>query len=365
MRHLFFSLICLSLDSSDILCYQPSTDEWEKLYRMAVKQSLVGVCFAGVRRYMENAHQCGTDTNIPHKLYFQWLGAAVQIQQRNELMNQRCVELQAKLRSSGYNSSILKGQGVAALYGEMKDSRQPGDIDLYVDCGREQAIEYARFIGQKSVDWDYKHLHLEVFKDTAVEMHYRPEMLLNLVKNSRLQKWFQSDYVQRQIFHQNGQIVAPSVEFNLFYILLHIYRHFLYEGVGLRQLMDYFFVLRSASQQDEKSKSLDAIETFGMKRFAKGIMWIMQYVFGLEDQYLLYKPDEKEGNYILDQIMAGGNFGYYDERLKTNKRTGKFAAVTKILRHNLHLLSHYPADVVWTPIWFLFHWCWKRMQKRN
>lgn len=234
---------------------------------------------------------------------------------------------------------------------------------MYVDCGREKTIEYARSIGQESVDWDYKHLHLKVFKDTEVEMHYRPEVLLNLVKNRKLQRWFQSDEVQRQMFQQSGEILTPSVQFNLFYILLHIYRHFLYEGVGLRQLMDYYFVLKTTSLLDVKSKSLDAIEPFGMKRFARGVMWIMQHVFGLEDQYLLYEPDEKEGRYILHQIMVGGNFGHYDERLKTNKGQGKFSAITKILKHNLHLLSHYPADVIWTPMWIVYHWCWKRIVK--
>lgn len=315
----------------------------------------MGVCFAGVKRYMETAQQNVENTTIPQKLYYQWLGTAVQIQQRNDLMNKRSVELQSKLCLSGINNSILKGQGVAELYGDLKGLRQSGDIDVYVDCGREKAIEYARSIGQDYVDWDYKHLHLKVFKDTEVEMHYLPEVLLNLRKNRKLQKWFQSDEAQRQIFQQKGQLVTPSVEFNLFYILLHIYRHFLYEGVGLRQLMDYYFVLRSTSSQDEKTKSLKAIETLGMKRFAKGVMWIMQHVFGLKEQYLLYEPDEKEGNYILDQIMTGGNFGHYDERLKTNKGKGKFGAVTKILKHNMHIMSHYPSDVIWAPVWIVYH----------
>lgn len=128
---------------------------------------------------MEIAHQSGEKPSLPQKLYYQWLGTAVQIQHRNELMNRRCVELQPKFSSFGFNSSILKGQGIAALYGELKDLMQPGDIDVYVDCGREKTIEYARSIGQESVDWDYKHLHLRVFKDTEVEMHYRPEVLLN------------------------------------------------------------------------------------------------------------------------------------------------------------------------------------------
>ncbi len=364
MYPLFFSLIRLSIGTSNTLSSQPYSDDWEKLYCMAVKQSLVGVCFAGVRRYIEDAQQRGEVVSIPKKVYYQWLGAAVQIQQRNELMNRRCVELQSKLSSSGFKNSILKGQGVAALYGELKDLRQPGDIDVYVDCEREKTIEYARSIGQENVEWDYKHLHLKVFKDTEVEMHYRPEVLMNLVKNRRLQRWFLSDEVQEQMFQQNGQIITPSIEFNLFYVLLHIYRHFLYEGVGLRQLMDYFYVLKSASLQDYKSKNLAAIEAFGMKRFAKGVMWIMQHVFGVDEQYLGYESDENEGRYILNQIMTGGNFGHYDARLKTNRSKGKLGAVTKVLNHTLHLLSHYPADVVWTPIWFLYHWCWKRIQKQ-
>lgn len=357
------SLIRLSIGTSNSISSQPSSDDWAKLYRIAVKQSLVGVCFAGVRKYMKIAQQSGEKPSLSQKLYYQWLGTAAQIQQRNELMNRRCVELQSKLSSFGFNSSILKGQGIAAHYGDLKNFRQPGDIDVYVDCGREKAIEYARSIGQESVDWDYKHLHLKLFKDTEVEMHYRPEVLLNLVKNMKLQRWFQSDEVQGKIYQQNGQIITPSVDFNLFYILLHIYRHFLYEGVGLRQLMDYFFVLKSVSQQTDKTLSLEAIEAFGMKRFARGIMWIMQHVFGLEDQYLLYEPDEKEGSYILHQIMIGGNFGHYDERLKTDKGQGKFSAITKILKHNLHLLSHYPADVIWAPMWIGYHWCWKRIVK--
>ncbi len=362
MHDLYISLIRLSIGTSNNLSHQPSVEEWRMLYRMTIKQALIGVCFAGVRRYMEIAKQCGNMLNIPQDLYYQWLGTTVRIQQQNELMNKRCVDLQSKLSLAGFKSTILKGQGVSTLYGELKDLRQSGDIDVYVDCGREKAIEYARSY-KENVEWDYKHLHLKVFKDTEVEMHYRPEVLMNLIKNRRLQRWFRSDEVQKQIFQQNGQIITPTVEFNLFYVLLHIYRHFLYEGVGMRQLMDYYFVLRSSSQQDSKSMSLEAIETFGMKRFAAGVMWIMLHVFGLEEQYLLYEPDEKEGNYILDQILTGGNFGHYDERLKTNKNRGRFGTVTKILKHNLYLMSHYPADVIWTPLWIVGHWSWKRLVK--
>ena len=139
---------------------------------------------------MESAQQREEISNIPKKLYHQWLGTAVQNQQRNEQMTHRCMELQSKLCSSGFKSTILKRQGLAALYGELKNFRHPGDIDIYVDYGREKVIEYAHSIGQEKAEWDYKHLHLKVFKDIVVEMHCRPEVLLNLIKIRKIQKWF-------------------------------------------------------------------------------------------------------------------------------------------------------------------------------
>ena len=222
------------------------------------------------------------------------------------------------------------------------------------------------------MDWDYKHLHLKVFDGpsagsgtrTEVEMHYVPEVLLNLRKNRKLQKWFKEPDVSSSMFQVSGGMVCPSVEFNLFYILLHTYRHFLYEGVGMRQLMDYFFVLRNEEVDESmRQRAIKTIASFGMTRFASGVMWIMKEVFGMSEQLLLFKPDEKEGSYILNEVMTGGNFGHHDERL-INGRKGKWSAITKILRHNFHLLTHYPEDTIWAPVWIVYHWCWKRLHRK-
>ena len=369
MHTLFYSLIRLSIGTETSFSRNPSAEEWGELYKTTRKQCLLGVCFSGVRRHMEATKAEEKDARIPSKLYMQWLASAVQIQRQNELMNRRCEELQAALSSYGLRNAILKCQAVAALYhmegmqGDtlLSELRQSGDVDVYVDCGRERAIEFASSIGQQTIDWDYKHLHLHLFPDAEVEMHYRLEVLLNLTKNRRLQRWFAREETQRQIFCQQGALVAPSVEFNLFYILLHIYRHFLYEGVGLRQLMDYFFVLKAVNSETDTRWSKDAIKSFGIKRFARGVMWIMQHVFGLEKEFLLYESDEKEGRYILNQVMKGGNFGHHDVRLKANNmHSNKLNAVKKILKHNLHLLAHYPMEVFWAPVWIVYHWCWKR-----
>ena len=205
IQQLFFELIRVAIGTQDRLSRPPSGEEWKLLYDMAKKQSLVGVCFAGVQKTLstspastgsaqclkgESLKTAESSWNLPEMLYLTWMGMAAKIQQRNEVVNRQCVELQAKLAADGIRSTILKGQGVAALYGEhLKNLRQSGDIDIYVDCEREKAIEYAHGL-QGDVNWDYKHLHLNVFPETEVEVHYVPEVVSNLWTNSKLRNWY-------------------------------------------------------------------------------------------------------------------------------------------------------------------------------
>lgn len=365
MGPMLFELIRVSIGIQNGLSRVPTEREWAKLYRMAEKQSLLGICFAGLQNLGADADEGFARIGMSEIQYLNWMGMAFTIQEKNELVNRQCSELQAKLSAVGIRSTILKGQGIAQLYGhQLSVMRQSGDIDIYVDCSREKAIQYAQDM-QGEVDWDYKHLHLKAFEETEVEMHYVPEVFLNLRKNRLLQRWF-ADH-REAIFETNGDLVTPSMEFNMFYIMLHTYRHFLYEGVGMRQLMDYYFVLKSLSNshtcQDEmKSNTFALFEKFGMLRFVKGVMWIMKEVFGLPNEDMICAPDEIEGRFILDEVMAGGNFGKHDKRLKTESK-GKKGTVKKIMKHNLHLLTHYPGDVVWAPVWIVFHWCWKRLHR--
>lgn len=386
--YFFFELIQISLGFRSCFTLSPSAQIWQQLFAYSRKQTLHGICFYGLQKLPKEQL-----VNLSSALKMQWLALALNIQKQNELMNCCCRDLQKMFLSAGFKNSILKGQSMAILYSSdgieyntvdsnLTDKmnilgfyRQPGDIDIYIDAKREEVIHYVRSMGVNFPNWDYKHLHLKLYKDIEVEVHYVLEVFLNIRKNRRLQKWFANH--QKWIFSTTGDVnsigklITPSLEFNVFYILLHIYRHFLYEGIGLRQLMDYYFVLKSYSScavdNHFKVEILRTIEKFGMKRFANGLMWVLVEVFeggNISSQLSslgLFEPDETEGAYILGQIMLGGNFGYYDERLKINK-SGKIRAIYKIVKHNFHIFSHYPSDVIWVPVWFLWHWLWKRMK---
>lgn len=140
-----------------------------------------------------------------------------------------------------------------------------------MEGGRDCALSVANRLGAKNVDWDYKHVRFIWSGITEIEIHYRVEVLLNLWKNWKLQRWFKKHH--DLMFEEKEGLISPTIIFNLFYILLHIYRQFLYEGIGLRQMMDYYFLL-STNEITVKDKALvkDAIKSFGMLKFAQGVM---------------------------------------------------------------------------------------------
>lgn len=369
---MFFELLQVALGNREGLSRVPTDEEWKEMYEESGRQALTGILLHGIDRLPAEQR--------PSQVFLlQWIGEGQMIEQQNLMMDKRCCQLLGKLNDYGLCGTILKGQGIARLYndnlnvddapdkkGSLGKFRQPGDIDVYVDCGLRKALEFAEYLGQKNVEWDYKHLHLKIWDDTEVEMHYRVEVLLNLWKNRRLQRWFKGNTAL--LFRNDSGLTTPTTEFNVFYILLHIYRHFLYEGVGLRQIVDYYMVLRTVqgSSTSKATKSIirfivqeyvDAVREFGMEKFARGLMWVMHEALDMPHEWMLWEPDEKEGRYILKQVMTGGNFGHHDKRLKHGE--GKLGAVKAILTHNLHLLTHYPSDVIWSPVWIVWHKLWK------
>ena len=159
-----------------------------------------------------------------------------------------------------------------------------------------------------------------------------------------------------------GPVPVPSLDFNRYYILLHCYNHIFSEGLGLRQIMDLYFVF--AQNCFDKAKDADFrkffLDSVGLRRFASSMMWILGYVFGLEEEKMLCEPNEKEGRFILSEVMQNGNMGHYDTRIKRVSKNARVQSVAATIQHTWHLATHYPSEFFWTPVWIAWHFCWKR-----
>ena len=365
--NLFFELIQVTIGRRNSLSRVPSSEAWNLLFNISVKQAVAGVCFCGLQRLPANQL-----SELPKRLMMQWFALAEGIKKRNVLMNNLCVELLQMMNNEGLRCAILKGQGVAALYNSIDGEwpqlglyRQSGDIDVWVDGGMDNALKWCRK-KYGDVDFDYINAHVPVFKDVEVELHWRVQSMTNLFRNRKLQQWLEREETKEMILGGKASlpcgddITVPTTEFNAFYLMLHCFNHEFSSGLGLRQLMDYYCLLVSLHKtHGEQGVLYRLFSEFGMERFVGAVMWIMQEVFGLEREYLLSDPVEKEGRYILAEVMEGGNFGHHDNRIRKVGR-GKWMSVFATLQHTLHMLRRYPSEVLWVPVWMVYHFVWKR-----
>lgn len=145
----------------------------------------------------------------------------------------------------------------------------------------------------------------------------------------------------------------------LVFSIVHIYRHIFSEGIGLRQLMDYYFILQGSSANQRKD-AFAVLKSLKMSSFVGGVMWILKECFGMKKEYLLCAVNERHGEYLLSDIMTAGNFGQYDDRMQRIDKNKKFKRGFVQLKRNLRFVSYYPSEVLWSPFWKLWHWGWRK-----
>lgn len=353
IERLFFDLIRVAIGNQVCLSHTPTADEWGELYFMAKKQSLVGVCFAGVQE-LQKQTQCP-----PKSLYIKWMNMAAKIHLKNEHVNRQCVELREKFSADGFKGCILKGQSIAKLYAShLSGLRQSGDIDIWVDGNRNNTIKYVQKMAPTSkVRW--LHAHLNVFVDTKVEVHFFPTYMKCPFTDKILQSYFNNE---RAECFEKGEV---SQKMNEVFILAHIYRHFTNEGVGLRQLMDYYFVLKHRqmlidSEIISPHEFEKLMKLLGMLRFAKGIMWIMVHQFGLNPDKLPCALDKNDGEFLLEEFLKAGNFGHYDLRNKHEVNESALHRFWRLNTNSFRVFRFAPMEVLWAPIWRIKHWCWRK-----
>ena len=158
-----------------------------------------------------------------------------------------------------------------------------------------------------------------------------------------------------------GEIPVPTDEFKIVFQLAHMMHHFFDEGIGLRQMIDYYYLLHSA-KDDVRGKMSDVRETLkylNLYKFAGAVMYIMKEVLGLDEKYLIVPVDEKRGRTLLKEILKGGNFGQHSGL--TQHSTGmKYFLKTK---RNFKLAYEYPTEAFCEPFFRTWHFFWRMCYK--
>jgi hypothetical protein len=323
---------------------------------MAKGHSLLGILYASFEKLPKNQRP-------PKTMLLQWYMIAQQIVQKNEILNYKVLEISNMFSKDNFQNVVLKGQGIAKYYevSNLDKYRTPGDIDIWFNASREDIILYARkhLPDGKIV---YHHVDFPSIDGVDIEIHFTPSWMNSYFTNKKLQHFF--DIQKSLIFNDYSSynsstiIPTPTLEFNQVYILVHIYRHLFLEGIGLRQLMDYYFVLKQGINEKQRENAVRILSSFNMLKFTSAVMWVLHQVFGMEEDYYLVPPNTKEGKFLLDEILKSGNFGKVDKRLVYKNRNNFLYGLYKI-KHNFRFMFNYPSEVLWSPFFKTWHFIWR------
>ena len=238
-QKIFFDFLRFCIGSAKEIPGSLKEVDWKELYAIAKKQALLSVLFHGIQRLPK-------ELAPEQKLLMQWMVMAEIIRKQNIRLFQDSVKVCKNFENKGFANCILKGQGNALLYPDPY-MRTPGDIDIYL------VMQYINNVCPNQV-MRYHHVDFPVMK-TAIEVHFTPSYMFFPIHNSRMQKWFK-EVMDLQCSNivtlpdGYGEITVPTMSFNVIYILSHLYRHVFTEGIGLRQLIDYYFVLVKSEESD-------------------------------------------------------------------------------------------------------------------
>ena len=285
---------------------------WQRLYEFASQQTVVGLCFDGLERLGKEYPEELKRNPIDRNLLMTWMGAAQQIRRQNMKVNVVAGKLYSMLREDGLRCCILKGQGNALMYPNPY-SRNPGDIDVWVNASRKRITEYAKC--HFKLEDDIRYHHLETSLDgVPVELHFFPGIMNNPVYNARLQKWFKRNADLQcsnvlELPDGAGEMAIPTTAFNVIYQLTHLYHHFFDEGIGMRQIFDYYYVVNNDELLMIRDTLLWELKHLGLWKFARAAMYVLHEALGLSEEKMIAPMDEKRGKLLLAEIMNGGNFG--------------------------------------------------------
>lgn len=362
----FLLLLRASVDNTVPTIGNLSPRDWELLFDISKQQAVAGLVYNAVEKLPKPQQP-------PFKLAVELCSLKEKIVLRNKLLDQCCAEVYSFFKDNGFDSAILKGQGLARLYiaddgTPLGHLRHSGDIDIWPSGGRKRIYNFIRHHEPLS-GLNYHHVHFETLSDVPVEVHVTPSDFNNPLRNARLQRLFsrlQDEQCHNPLPIAGTKISVPTREFNLFYILLHIFHHYLNEGVGLRQLIDYYFVLKDTKGDPTQIRLLrERLKEFHMFRFARGIMWILHEIFGLDEQYLIAEPDENRGRRLLREILTGGNFGQFDPRINRKMKQTPWGRMLSTIGTLSRRFSEQPAEILWNIPFRFSVWFWRSFLVRK
>lgn len=228
--------------------------DWAVFYEFCLRQGIAGLVFSGIER---------SGLTVPQEVLFEWIATAERIKATNQMLDLRSDKMSRFWARQGYRSCILKGQVNAMMYPK-PELRCPGDIDIWVDELKYRKVKVEEIIQIAQMNapnghYSLHHVTMPVYDDTSVEVHYRPVFLDNWWKDRKLQQYInkvKDAQFDNEVKLSDGvsKVNGLTDEFNAEFLLLHMWHHLLSTRNNLKQLIDYYYLLKRGFSNEQKEE---------------------------------------------------------------------------------------------------------------
>lgn len=345
----FFALVEAGLWEKDVRLSTYNKIDYQEVNRLAEEQAAIGLVAAG----MEHV----TDVKVPKEDILQFVGQALQLEQRNKAMNHFLAGIIDKLRKEGVYTLLLKGQGIAQCY-ERPLWRASGDVDLFLSNDNyKNAVNVLTPLANEVEDENIytKHIGFRIDK-WEVELHgsLRSELW------KRLDNML--DEVQEDIFYGGAvrswmdgstQVFMPRADEDVVYVFAHILQHFFKGGIGLRQICDWCRLLYTYRDSLNYGLLESRVSKAGIMTEWKVFATLAVDFLGMPGGYMpLYDGSnkwQKKADKLLAFVLEIGNFGHNRDMSYRNEESAisrKWKTFCHITSDTFKQFTIFPMDSI-------------------
>ncbi len=330
----------------------PESIDWGAINRFALKHAVLGIIIDAAQFLPPHLRPTGSIAARMSKF-------ALGLIQANVALEKTAARIVEFFRQYGIEGVLLKGQGVGRSYYRQPQMRHSGDIDFYVGKKRykeafEACLQGKLIEGGNHVHETDQHFVFD-YCGAPIEIHCIASKIFTPSRNRRFQKWTVEELEQspgrRAMTVGDTDIILPSCNFDAVYIFYHAWRHYIMGGIGLRQLCDWAMIFHSRGNDIDLPRLEADIRRFGLTKGWKIFACIAVDHLGLAPEKMpLYDPAyRKKSEKAFDEIITGGNFGYYSEAIERTPIQGHglwhaLGKVRNITNYYFDLLPLMPAE---------------------
>ena len=360
LMSLFLELLQVSLGTRGELSRVPSAHEWEQLLIKAEDQAIVGLLLSGLERLPE-------EQLPPLEVKLQWIGE-FQIEEATYRQHLKVIaKTRDCLKKGGVKAAFMKGLVCGSRYPQ-PERRTCGDIDFVVaEKDFVKTLDLLEDIGTVDRELIHEHHGMAFVDDVTLEPHYKVHNFQNPAVDEAMKEMFAEVFPDRlEIVDIEGEKVPVfPAAFECAVLVGHMVNHVYAEGLGLRQVVDFYYWLKVNC---EREVIWGYLRSMRMERAFRVFACICENYLGLDSALLGMSYTYKEKRFaqkMMEDVLRVGNFAHSIDYTGNNEVLRPLRSYFWVVGRCIKLGYLCPAEARWWPVSKVRRFFWKKAEKKR